>query len=142
MPGRPRRRPPLVALLLALIVALLALLVLMVWPTRRVLLTSCQPAEAPYDNLGPYCLSVVETDAGPLSLPDLGLERHHALFVGRGDGAPAYGHWVDYSPNPGGQDLQRYLEAAEVDWQPDGLTFRERSGHSVFVPAEQFIGGR
>lgn len=129
-------------LLAALSAALLALLVVAVWPTDRVLLTTCQPAEVPYDDLGPYCLSVLETDPARLSLPDLRLGRHHALFIGRGDGTPAYGHYIDYSPHPGSQDLDAYLATAEVDWQPDGATFREASGHAVFIPAEQFTGGR
>lgn len=141
VPSRPSRRAPLVVLLAALSVALLALLVAAVWPTDRVLLTACQPAEVTYDDLGPYCLSLLETDPATLSL-GLGVQRHHTLFIGRGETAGGYGHRVDYSPHPGAEDLEPYLEAAEVDWQPEGLTFREPSGHAVFVPAEQFTGGR
>lgn len=128
--------------LLALVAVLAVLLVVAVWPTDRVLLITCQPAEVPYDGQGPYCLSVVETDIAQLNLLDLGVQRHHALFVGRGDGPPVYGHRVDYSPNPGAQDLAAYLDGAEADWRPDGVTFREPSGHTVFLPADQFTGGR
>lgn len=131
---------PPVALSLLLCAALVALLLAAIWPTDRVLLTSCQPPELPYDGQGPYCLSLRETDPAALSLS--GLERHHTLFVGRGEGAGGYGHRVDYSPHPGSEAMATYLEGAEVDWQADGLRFREPSGHEVFVPAEQFTGGR
>lgn len=131
----PTPRRPRSPVLLAVCVTLLATVIWARWPTNRVRFTSCQPAEVTYDELGPYCLYVKET----IPQPCCGGGRHHSLVIGRSASA---GHFADYTPNAQGRDMASYLEGAEVDWQPDGLTFREPSGHEVFVPAEQFTGGR
>ncbi len=141
-----RRRATLIAaaVALALLVTVAALLVVFAGGTGELLLQSCQPETVTYDDQGPYCLSVVEADVGRFSPLELALPRHTELFVGRGPTAPAYGLRVEYTPpfRSLGEDREAYLEQVRVDWQPEGVTFREPSGQALFIPADQFTGGR
>ncbi len=143
---RRRRRAPLVAaaVALGLLLTVAGLLAVFAGGTGEVLLQSCQPETVTYDDRGPYCLSVVEADVGRVSPLAPALPRHTELFVGRGPAAPAYGLRVEYTPpfETAGEDRQAYLEQVRVDWQPEGLTFREPSGRALFIPAGEFIGGR
>jgi hypothetical protein len=129
---------------LGLLLAVAGLLAVFAGGTGEVLMQSCQPGTVTYDDGGPYCLSVVEADVGRVSPLALTLPRHTELFVGRGPAAPAYGLWVEYTPpfRTAGEDRQAYLEQVRVDWQPEGVTFREPSGRALFIPADQFTGGR
>src|SRR5262249_16696357 len=42
----------------------------------------------------------------------------------------------------GGDDPQEHLKNSKVEWSETGVTFKEASGHILFIPKEMFIGGR
>jgi hypothetical protein len=131
-----------VAALLALIAA--AIIANQLRPTNTVVWQTCQPDSVMYDDFDPYCLSVVEGAADMQFVP-FRMGRVHYLFVGRGTGAPSYGHYVAYTPQYvhfAPADLADYLTEAAVEWEADGLTFVEPSGHRLYIPAEMFTGGR
>ena len=109
-------------------------------PTHRLLWQECQPATVSYDDFDPYCLSVVEGDVNWVFMP-LNPRRHAYLFVARGTAVPGYGHYLDYGPQLYG-DPERYLSDVTLDWTAEGITFNEPTGHRLFIPAEQFTGGR
>jgi hypothetical protein len=72
-----------------------------------------------------------------------GWERHYYIYVGRGRGEPAYGHYLEFSFHPSGaDDLETHVKKSNIEWSESGVTFKEASGHILFIPKEMFIGGR
>lgn len=89
-----------------------------------------QPATVRYDQFDPYYLTVTERGGNT------------QIYVGRDSDTPAYGHFIDFTFYPAPDDLRTYLEQSEVNWQPQGVLLRLKSGHTLFVPAAMFTGGR
>lgn len=101
-----------------------------------------QPADVQYDDASPhYYLSIVESDLDWRGFP-LDVRRRYFIYVGRDAGRPTYGHIIDYSFHASGASLQNHIARSQVEWSSDGVTFREASGHVLFIPAEMFTGGR
>ena len=94
-----------------------------------------------YKSYDPYFFSVVERDVNWTYFP-LNWERHYLIYVGRENEMPAYGHFIEFSFHPGFDGLDTHLKKSTVEWSDAGVTFKEASGHILFIPKEMFIGGR
>jgi len=108
--------------------------------SNRVIHQWSQPTSVDYESYDPYSLSVLEGSLDwrfPLELP-----RRYVIFVGRGNDAPAYGHFCDFTFHPGGQDMESHIRASTVEWSPEGVTFQEHEGKRLYIPKRFFIGGR
>ena len=99
-----------------------------------------KPGEVQYDG-ATYYLSVVEGDIDWRGFP-LYWTRRYYIYVGRESGPPTYGHVLDYSFHPVGDEIEVHIRQSVVEWSDECVTFREASGHVVFIPAEMFVGGR
>ena len=110
-------------------------------PSNEILAQWKQSDVVNYKSFDPYFLSVVERDVNWTYFP-LNWERHYLLYVGRESGMPAYGHFIEFSFHPGFDDLDVHLKKSTVEWSDAGVTFKEASGHILFIPKEMFIGGR
>jgi hypothetical protein len=110
--------------------------------TNRVIAEWKQTSSVNYKSYDPYYLSVVEGKVEwSFFLP--GWERHYYLYVGRSSGEPDYGHFVEFSFHPSGvDDLETHVRKSNIEWSETGVTFKESSGHTLFIPKEMFIGGR
>ncbi len=111
------------------------------WPSDRVIQQWAQPPTIDYQSFDPYTLSVIK---GRRKWNVLSLESHYCyyIFIGSSTEAPEYGHYHDYSFSPGPEDIETHIKASKVEWNDDGLTFIEASGHRLYVPKKMFIGGR
>jgi hypothetical protein len=109
-------------------------------PSHRVIATWEKPGEVGYDGAA-YYLSVVESDIDWRGFP-LNWSRRYYIYVGRESGTPTYGHVFDYSFHPAGSDLEAHIRQSVVEWSEEGVTFREASGHVMFIPQAMFVGGR
>jgi hypothetical protein len=108
----------------------------------RVIWQDCQPPTINYGSFDPYCVSVIEGSRDWSRLP-FTVERRYYLFIGRGTDAPAYGHYLDFTFVIGNdEDPDAHIQTSKVHWTQDGFTFVAKTGHSLFVPAKAFIGGR
>jgi len=38
--------------------------------------------------------------------------------------------------------IDDHIRKSSVEWTEDGLTFKEITGHRLFIPKQMFIGGR
>ena len=109
--------------------------------SNRVIAEWKQAASIQYQSAEPYYLSVVEGDVNwSFFLP--GWERHYFIFVGRGSGRPGYGHYVEFSFHPEYEDLESHIKKSNVEWSEAGVTFKEPSGHVLFIPKQMYLGGR
>lgn len=117
--------------------------VLVLWfvtrSSNRVIATWPQP-EAGTDG-SRYYATVLEGQVDTRGFP-LSLGRRYVLYVGRESGEPGYGHFVDISFYPGGEDIEEHIGRSSAEWQEDGLRFTSASGHVLFVPEEMYTGGR
>jgi hypothetical protein len=125
-----------ISLLLTLVLLLLA-----AQPSNRVVWQDCQPQTIAYGSFDPYCLSVVEGSRDWGGLP-FSVTRRYFLFIGRGTDAPSYGHYLDFTFTFDGDDPDAFIKASKADWTPDGITFRAKTGHALFIPKSAYIGGR
>ena len=104
-----------------------------------------QPSGLSYGGDFPYFLSVYETDLDWRGFP-LNLDRHYAVYAGRDEGEPTYGHTIDFTFYPGpkddGLDVIPVIKKTKVVWSEDGVTLNMVSGHQLFIPKAMFIGGR
>jgi hypothetical protein len=117
------------------------LLYVLTRPSLRVVHTRKQPDTVSYQSFDPYCFSVAESDLDWRGFP-LNVRRRCFIYIGVEAEQPAYGHMLDYSFQVDGRPLEEYLQQSAVEWTSDGVTFREASGHVLFVPKAMFIAGR
>jgi hypothetical protein len=110
-------------------------------PSNKILAQWKQSDVVNYRSHDPYFVSVLERDINWTYFP-LNWERHYQLYVGRESEAPAYGHFIEFSFHPGFDDLGTHLKKSTVEWSEAGVTFKEASGHKLFIPKMMFIGGR
>ncbi|AHH21886.1 hypothetical protein NONO_c71250 [Nocardia nova SH22a] len=90
-----------------------------------------QPADVVYSDGSTHLAGVVEVRSW--------LFRRHVeyqVYTGR-DPSMSYGHFVRI-----GMTGVEPPEFADVRWSGDGVRMRFRSGHELFVPAVEFVGGR
>ena len=52
-----------------------------------------------------------------------------------------YGHWTEYEFHNYHNEPD-YFTRCVVNWEPEGVTIAEPSGHKLFIPKNSFIGGR
>jgi len=117
--------------------------IILVWlqrPKLRVIKSWKQSADISYGSFDPYFLNVVEDniDLGhiPFTAP-----RNYFLYAGKESDKVTYGHAKNYSFEYT-SSIDKYLNECEVEWTSKGVTFKEPSGHSFFIPKKVFIGGR
>jgi hypothetical protein len=127
---------------IVLVLAMFAVAALIEWarPTDRVLWQECQPEDVSYESFDPYCIAIVEGDVN-WQFITFTVMRHFYVFVGRGQEI-SYGHYISYTPQFGATDKAEYLSGVTVEWTSDGVTLLEPGGHRLFIPADQFTGGR
>lgn len=94
------------------------------WPRSEVLYRSAQPPTVAYGDGSAHLLALVRS--GSL------LGESHEIVVGRDPGL-SYGHRV-------GVEVSAPVRAAE--WTEAGVRVSFGTGHELFVPADQFVGGR
>jgi hypothetical protein len=134
-----KKRQVVLACVVSALVGGLAWVVLLLWPSSRIVAQWTQPGSIHYGNYDPYALSVIDRGTDYSQLP---WGRHHELFIGHGTDAPAYGHFVRFSFHPASGNLDAYIRQSTVDWTETGVTFTAPSGHRVFIPKAVVIGGR
>jgi hypothetical protein len=129
--------------LVAVLAVLLSLVLtyLLHRPSNRIIAQWKEPESVNYKSFDPYFLSVVERDIDWSSFP-LSRKRRYLIYVGRGSGRPTYGHMIDFSFHPGFDDFDAHVKKSMVEWSDAGVTFKEASGHILFIPKDMFIGGR
>jgi hypothetical protein len=110
-------------------------------PSNKIIGQWKQSESVNYKSLDPYYLSIVERDVNWTSFP-LNWQRHYEIYVGAGSGEPGYGHFIEFSFHPGFDDVTTHVKKSTVDWSDAGVTFKEASGHILFIPKDMFIGGR
>jgi hypothetical protein len=113
------------------------LLLLLHWPSHRVVWQDCQPQSINYGSFDPYYLSVIERNTGWLFT-----RTSYYLFIAHGKSAPAYGHYLDFSFFFVSKDHDAEIKSSKAEWTLQGVTFTASTGHSLFVPKKSFIGGR
>jgi len=109
--------------------------------SNRIIYQWKQAESVNYKSFDPYFLSVVERDVNWTSFP-LNWERHYEIYVGRETGKPSYGHFIEFSFHPGLDDIDSHVKKSIVEWSDTGVTFKEASGHVLFIPKDMFVGGR
>ena len=95
----------------------------------KVILENCQ---------GAFCLRVVE------GIHDRGLfsaEQRYEIWITRA-GSPDYGYVLHHSFGWNDWDTNRTIRACRVEWSPQGVSLREPTGQSVFVPSTLYERGR
>jgi len=110
-------------------------------PSNKIMAQWKQSNLINYKSYDPYFLSVVECDVNWTYFP-LNWERHYEIYVGRENGKPAYGHFIEFSFHPGYDGIDSHLKKSTVEWTDAGVIFKEASGHVLFIPKDMFIGGR
>ena len=110
-------------------------------PSNKIVAQWKQPDLINYKSFDPYFLSVVERDVNWSHFP-LNWERHYEIYVGKENGKPAYGHFIEFSFHPGYDGIDSHLKKSTVEWTDAGVIFKEASGHVLFIPKDMFIGGR
>jgi hypothetical protein len=103
-----------------------------------------QPASVQYDGVGPYYLSVFESDYDWRGFP-LDWSRRYSIYVGRDSGSPSYGHELDFTFYPmesDHSDVRTAIKNSKTEWQSEGVLFITTSGHRLFIPKDMFTGGR
>lgn len=118
----------------------MATLFIITRPADRVVATWPQSSKIKYDE-ATYYLSVIETDQDWRGFPLFSTPRY-AIYVGRDQGAPSYGHIIDFTFYTKGDYLPSYLKKAQVDWSNEGVNLSLPSGHKLFIPRHMFVGGR
>ncbi|HEY4506264.1 MAG TPA: hypothetical protein VJJ24_02370 [Candidatus Paceibacterota bacterium] len=106
-----------------------------VW-SRKVLLTSCQPAEVTYDSFDPYCLTI--------SKQRLSLGTRYVIWVAK-QIEPSYGHGLDYPEvNRGFFSISSDDEISQtkVVWTSDSIELETPLNTKIFIPMKNFTGGR
>jgi hypothetical protein len=121
--------------------ATLILLFVLTRPADKVIQTWKQTDNVKYDNFGPYYLSVVESEWDWRGFP-IHVGQNYFIYVGKESGKPTYGHVLDFSFYPSGEQMETHIKKSSVEWTNEGVTLITESGHKVFVPKAMFIGGR
>ncbi|MFB9544785.1 hypothetical protein [Micromonospora sagamiensis] len=138
--GRERRRRPLrAAIIVALVCGVVAAAVLLWWPRTTVVRVVDQPSGIGYADGSAHfaVLTHVRAPIAAIRLSEGGSSAvdHHAVVLGR-DRSGGYGHRVRFDAT--GMDPADLT----VEWTAEGVWLSYGSGHRVFVPANQFTGGR
>jgi hypothetical protein len=110
-------------------------------PSNRIVSQWQQPSSISYHSFDPYYLTIVESDIDWQQFP-FNWQHRHYIYVGHDSRLPRYGHYLEFSFHPGYEDLETHLKKSDVEWSADGVTFKEASGHRLFIPKAMFIGGR
>ncbi len=127
-PGRTR------AIVLLLAVVLSSLTLSAVWTfllglrSQRVVLESCSPA---------FCLRVAEG----ITSYGFSTKLYYEVWITRRQ-SPDHGYVVDHSFGAHGSSTESAIRASSVEWSDSGVTLREPSGQTLFVPKRLYEGGR
>ncbi|MDZ4082513.1 MAG: hypothetical protein U1E10_06240 [Bdellovibrionales bacterium] len=99
--------------------------------SRDKLFTACQPQEIDYRSYGPYCFHVIKMNR---------LLGHQKKIIISKTAETDYGHVLNF-PTDHVFDRSEW-EKLRVDWRPEGLEFETALKVRVFIPKENFLGGR
>jgi hypothetical protein len=70
-------------------------------------------------------------------------ERNYFIYTGRESGEPTYGHMIKFSfDHPYMSEVEEFIKQSVVEWNVNGVVFKPKSGHQLFIPKRMFIGGR
>jgi hypothetical protein len=130
-------------MIIAVGVSILFTSIILIWlqrPTFRVIKSWKQSADISYSSFDPYFLNIVEDNIDLGHLP-FTAPRNYFLYIGKENDEVTYGHIKNYSFEYN-DNIDEYLNGCEVEWTSKGVTFKESSGHSLFIPKKAFIGGR
>lgn len=103
-------------------------------PTQRTFWQVCQPEEVTFYD-GEYCISVVEQRSFYQELTG-GSSFEIAIAPYAGD--PVDAHRKSYAFSNGNADVYAHIRASSVNWEEEGITFVEATGHSLFFPVGFF----
>jgi hypothetical protein len=109
--------------------------------SNRIVTQWRQPSSISYDSFDPYYFTIVESD-NDWQLLTFHRQPHYVIYVGHDSGIHGYGHYLEFSFHPDYEDLETHLKKSNLEWSVEGVTFREASGHRLFIPKAMFIGGR
>ncbi len=85
-----------------------------------------------------FTLAVVQSDNDYRGLP-FDVRPRYGVYVGR-QPEPVYGHWVDYSFTS--MDVEKDIQACQVEWSDQGARLTAPSGHILFIPRKWYEAGR
>lgn len=114
------------------LVAGAVLVTVLSWERTTVVQTVRQPASVSYPDGSEHYVVVERHES--IGAPVIGGTRHE-LWLGRDPGLD-YGHSVALGFT--GADVERF----DARWTERGVEVRFASGHTIFVPAGSFTGGR
>ena len=101
-----------------------------------------EPAEVKhreFQDFGPYTLHVVDRSHWWKSW-----ERYQVceIRIVRGNDDPGgYGHYSGYTFHNYNSQPDYFTRCA-CEWKPNGVSLTEPTGHTLFIPASAFTGGR
>jgi hypothetical protein len=97
---------------------------------HRKIFQSCQGEYIKYNSFDPYCLSVIK-QTRPLG-------SKYIILISRKDD-DNYGHVLNYIPYPVNEED---ISKMRVIWSEEGIEITFSTGHKLYIPKDQFIGGR
>ena len=113
-------------------------LVVVAWPTGRVVAQWPQPPSINYGSYDPYTLSIIERELDFSTFPP---RRRHNIFVHRGN-SPDYGHAREFECGGPSGDEEKCIQSCTVQWSPTDVTLVRPDNTRVVISKESFIGGR
>ena len=97
------------------------------WLDEKVF-TSCQPSQIKYNSFDPYCLYVIKQQQT--------LSSNYIIFIGK-EVDPNYGHTLNYPTT-----TIKQFDQLKVNWTNKGIDLETYNGTRLFIPKNNFIGGR
>ncbi|MGM0623974.1 MAG: hypothetical protein ACQESH_08170 [Campylobacterota bacterium] len=109
-------------------------------PSLKIIKSWKQPESINYNSFDPYFVNIVKDNIDLGHLP-FTIPQNYFIYVGKESTEVTYGHIKNYSFEYN-QNIIEYLDLCTVQWSPEGVSFKEPSGHTLFIPKKSFIGGR
>jgi hypothetical protein len=107
-------------------------------PSNRVIAQWKQPDSVSYGSSRPSHFTVVESEIDWSAYPYT--ERDYMIYVGL-DREPEYGHWLNFPFYDRHVDAESEIKKSTVEWSDAGVTFKDTSGHILFIPKDAFVQG-
>ena len=137
------KKKMMVVIVVSAFLASLLTSLLFIWlqrPSLKIVKSWKQSELISYNSFDPYFFNVVTGNIDLGHLP-FTVSRNYFIYVGKESNDVTYGHIKNYSFEYN-DDIEEYLSLCSVQWSQEGVTFKEPSGHTLFIPKESFIGGR
>ena len=130
-------------IMVVIVVSVLLTSLLFIWlqrPSLEIVKSWKQSESINYNSFDPYFFNVVKDNVDLGHLP-FTVSRNYFIYIGKESNDVTYGHIKNYSFEYN-NDIEEYLSLCSVQWSQAGVTFKEPSGHTLFIPKKSFIGGR